>query len=131
MAISCLDFEVKCAGTIFVCVVLGLSSGALSIDESTALCQAVCSGSANSTLFGLLPQPHSSCNLTTVFRHRRLIEDKIVAKLGLIYKSYQKISSSKSCSKNIQIHQRRHGDKIDGFGASDCFSLANFIQPRT
>ena len=56
-------------------------SGALSIDESITLGQAVCSGNANSSMFILLPQPHSSCSLVTILKHKRLVEDKMVATL--------------------------------------------------
>ena len=66
------------------CVLLSCLGGALSIDESVSLCQAVCSGNACSVTFFLLPQPLSSVNLTTVFKHRRLIEDKAVATLGSV-----------------------------------------------
>lgn len=59
-----------------------LMQGALSIDESASLAQSVCSGNSNSAVFFLLPQPHSSCNLSTVFKHRRLMEDKVIAILG-------------------------------------------------
>lgn len=59
-------------------------SGALSIDESIALAQGVCSGNASSAIFSLLPQPHSSCNFSTVLKHRRLIEDKVVSNLSSI-----------------------------------------------
>lgn len=57
-------------------------SGALSIDESIALAQGVCSGNPGTALFALLPQPHSSCNFSTVLKHRRLVEDKVVSKLS-------------------------------------------------
>lgn len=56
--------------------------GALSIDEGVSLIQSVCSGNSSSMGFFLLPQQHSSTDPNTVRNNKRLLEDKVGARLA-------------------------------------------------
>lgn len=66
------------------------SLGALSVDETFTLLQAVAGGNSNTMGFVLLPQTHSSCSRTAILAHRRLVEDKAVATLDLMVQTYSK-----------------------------------------
>lgn len=56
-------------------------SGHLLIDEAVQLCSAVSSGNPNTLCFACLPQVHSSTSMGTVTKNRRLLEDKLLARL--------------------------------------------------
>lgn len=60
------------------------AAGAMSLDESLTVMQAVCAGNSHSVGLILLPQRHSSCAFATVMNNRRLLEDKCIANLVCI-----------------------------------------------
>ena len=58
-----------------------LAPGALSVDESLSLVQAVCGGNSSTLGFVLMPLPHSSAAHTAILNHRRAIENTCIATL--------------------------------------------------
>lgn len=70
-----------CLGVFQFCFILGQ----LSVDESVSLCESVASGNTGTVCLFLLPQWHSSTDQTTVLSHRRLVEDKVISTLGIMF----------------------------------------------
>ena len=62
--------------------------GALSVDESMGLAQAVCGGNSGTMCFVLLPQPHSSAPHSAILGHRRLVEDRAIASLSSVCQQF-------------------------------------------
>lgn len=52
------------------------------MDEATELAKALSSSFSQGMVFLLLPQHHGSIDAATVVSHRRILEDKIMARLS-------------------------------------------------
>ena len=62
---------------------VGRTAGVLSLDEAIQMANVVTGGNDKALLLTLEPQYHSSTEKHAVVKHRRLLEDKIILKLGL------------------------------------------------